>query len=404
MSEWKIVTLESLSRFVTSGGTPRSKIKEYYENGTIPWMKTKEINLGYVYETEHKITELGLKKSSAKLIPMNSVIIAMYGDGGTAGKVAVNKIPLATNQACCNFVIDDSKADFRYIYFYLKESYDELVSLKSGGAQQNLNGQTLKNFPLRIPSLITQKKIASILSAYDELIENNQKRITILEQMAQNIYNEWFVRFRFPNYENVEIVDGLPKGWEKKPISEYVETQYGYTASAIKNETKPKLLRITDIVPNQINWSTVPHCEIDNPELEKYTLHEGDIVVARTGANTGWAKRIGSNPPKSVFASYLVRLKCKDDTDNIIIGEAVESDLYKKYIQAISTGAAQPQASAILLVMFKTIMPTKEIKLKYNRIISPILKQKQKLLAKNQILKKSRNRLLPRLLSGKLKV
>jgi len=157
MKGWSDKTLQDLCINVVSGGTPLRSVSEYYENGTIPWLKTGEVKKSFIYETEEKITERGLQGSAAKLIPANCVIVAMYGDGDTAGNVAVNKIPLATNQACCNFVLDPSKAHYRFVYYYLKGNYSNLINLKLGGSQQNLNAQTLRSFPIKVPPLKTQE-------------------------------------------------------------------------------------------------------------------------------------------------------------------------------------------------------------------------------------------------------
>lgn len=224
MEGWSTSRLGNLCFRVSSGGTPLRSISEYYENGTVPWLKTGEVKKGLIYNTEEKITENGLENSSAKLISANSVIVAMYGDGDTAGNVAINKISLATNQACCNFTLNPEQAHYRFVYYYLKGNYNNLINLKLGGSQQNLNAQSLKSFPINHPDIETQEKIAALLSAYDEQIENNQRRIALLEKMAEEIYREWFVRLRFPSYEKVKIVKGVPQGWEVLPFSEIVNT------------------------------------------------------------------------------------------------------------------------------------------------------------------------------------
>ena len=210
-------TLEALCKRVTSGGTPSRAVPEYF-GGTIPWVKTGEVKKGFIFSTEECITELGLENSSAKLIPANSLIVAMYGDGDTAGNVAINKIPVTTNQACCNFVVDPGKADYRFLYYYLKGNYSNLVGLKLGGSQQNLNAATLKRFPVPVVSLDVQRKVVAILSAYDDLIANNQRRIALLESMAEEIYREWFVRMRFPGAKPEAFVQGLPQDWSNEPI------------------------------------------------------------------------------------------------------------------------------------------------------------------------------------------
>ena len=113
MEEWKEYKIGNICSNVCSGGTPSSKHAEYYD-GDIPWLNTKEINFNRIYNTEKSITEEGLNNSSAKWIAENSVIVAMYG--ATAGKAAIAKIPLTTNQACCNLTIDPTIADYRFVF------------------------------------------------------------------------------------------------------------------------------------------------------------------------------------------------------------------------------------------------------------------------------------------------
>lgn len=164
-------------------------------DGNIPWVKTKEVNNNKISVAETYITEEALAKSSAKLIPENSVIMAMYGNGDTAGRVAINKIPLSTNQACCNLVIDPEKADYRFVYYYLRTQYQRLVDLKNGGAQQNLNAGMIKEYPFPELPLDIQTNIADILEAFDDKIELNRQTNQTLEHIAQAIFKSWFVDF-----------------------------------------------------------------------------------------------------------------------------------------------------------------------------------------------------------------
>jgi len=228
MSEWKKVKLGEICERITSGGTPKANVSSYYYPPIIPWLKTKEVNYCRITETENFISEEGLNNSSAKLIAPNSVIVAMYGQGDTAGRVAINKIPLTTNQACCNLTIDESKADYEFIYYQLCTLYNKMVSLKAGAAQPNLNAQIIKNLEVKLPSLLIQHHIATILSRYDSLIENYQKQIKLFEEAAQRLYKEWFVDIHFPGHETTKIVDGVPEGWEKKPISQLGEYLNGF--------------------------------------------------------------------------------------------------------------------------------------------------------------------------------
>ena len=154
-----------ISKKITSGGTPLTSKQSYY-NGSIPWLRTQEVDWVDIYDTSIKITEEGLKNSSAQLIPANCVIVAMYG--ATAAKVAINKIPLSTNQACCNLQIDESKANYRYVFHWLTKEYEHLRSL-GAGSQSNLNSKRVKNFKIPIPSLSEQERIVSILDKFDAL-------------------------------------------------------------------------------------------------------------------------------------------------------------------------------------------------------------------------------------------
>ena len=186
MKEWRICRIGDICKRVCSGGTPKSTEQSYY-NGDIPWLNTKEINFNRISSTEKSITQSGLDNSSAKWIDKNSVIVAMYG--ATAAKVAINTIPLTTNQACCNLSIDENIADYRFVYFWLCANYTTLASLANGGAQQNLNAQQIKDFEIRLADLATQQKIADILWSIDNKIICNCAINDNLEQQAQALFD-----------------------------------------------------------------------------------------------------------------------------------------------------------------------------------------------------------------------
>ena len=145
--------------------------------------------------------------------------------------------------------------------------------------------------------------------------------------------------------------------WDRVILREICDSvNYGYTASAKSEPIGPKFLRITDIVPNRIDWSSVPHCEISEKNLGKYLLEKNDIVIARTGATTGYAKRIRTEH-KAVFASYLVRIRVNPNCDSQYVGYVIESEEYKRFIQLNLGGAAQPNANAQVLTSFPISLP-----------------------------------------------
>lgn len=222
---WPLATLESLCAQVYSGGTPATSNDAYY-GGEIPWLRTQEVTFGRVFDTEISITEEGLKNSAAKWVPEKSVIVAMYGN--SAGRVAINEIPLTTNQACCNLVVDPRKSDYRYIFYSLLQSYEKLKGLSRGAAQNNLNAAQVKAFTIPAPAVEVQRAIGAILAAYDDLIENNRRRMMLLEESVRLLYREWFVSLRFPGHEHTRIVDGVPEGWVRMPFDQALVLQRGF--------------------------------------------------------------------------------------------------------------------------------------------------------------------------------
>ena len=226
MREWKEVKLGDVILHSCSGGTPKSNVSEYYD-GEIPWLNTKEIDFNRIYQTERNITQKGLDNSSAKWIDEKCVIIAMYG--ATAGKIAINMIPLTTNQACCNLKVDDRLADFRYIYYFLKKDFKFLASLANGGAQQNLNSQIIKDYVIKLPSLSIQKEISDLLWTIDAKIETNNKLNEKLEEMAQAIFKSWFVDFEpFKDKPFHETELGMiPEGWKVGSLSDIAAITMG---------------------------------------------------------------------------------------------------------------------------------------------------------------------------------
>ena len=162
--EWS--TLGKISTRVSSGATPKAGAAAYYDGGTIPWLRTAEVTFGEIRDTETRITDLALKETGASWIRENCVIVAI--SGATAGRSAINKIPLTTNQHCCNLQIDESRADYRYVFYWVSAKYKELKAL-GRGARSDLNAQIVKDFPIPLPSLDTQRQIVDVLDKFDAL-------------------------------------------------------------------------------------------------------------------------------------------------------------------------------------------------------------------------------------------
>ena len=196
MTEWREVRLGDVVE-VISGGTPKTNIEENWDGG-IPWISIKDFEgiERKIFKTEKTISKLGLKNSPANILSEGNIVISARG---TVGEVVQLGCDMTFNQSCYGLkgkeIIND------YLFYLLKYNRPLLLGMATGATFGTIIKKTFDYFMIQIPDLPTQEKIAQILSTYDELIENNNRRIEILEKAAEEIYKEWFVRMRFPGYE-----------------------------------------------------------------------------------------------------------------------------------------------------------------------------------------------------------
>ena len=300
--------------------------------------------------------------------------------------------------------------DSQFLYYWIgsPRGKAELQKCTIGSSQSAFTIVLLKGMEVSLPPLPIQRRIASILSAYDELIENNQRRIKILESMARALYREWFVRFRFPGYESVPRVASplgeIPQGWEVKKLSELVTTQYGYTESTNTSPVGPKYLRGMDInKTSYIDWSQVPYCSISAEDKKSYAVKKGDVFVIRM-ADRGKVG-IAEQDVDAVFASYLIRVRPTNDLlSPYFLFYLLDSPSYQGYISGASTGTTRKSASAGVITDFKFVLPPKKSVADFEKIVATLRETLTTLLQQIQNLRHTRDLLLPRLLSGQIDV
>lgn len=399
---WSVQPLGSLATRCTSGGTPATGESSYY-GGDIPWLRTQEVIFNYIYDTEIKITNAGLENSAAKWIAENSVIVALYGN--SAGRVAINKIALTTNQACGNFTIDPSKADYRFVYYALLKDYEVLHGMAKGAAQNNLNLVMVKDYNLRVPTLAIQQRIASILSTYDDAIENNRRRMALLEKAARLLYEEWFVRLRFPGHEHTPISHGIPQGWERHRIGDVAECVGGGTPST-------KVSNYWD--DGDISWVT----PTDVTRNDHFVLLDSQKRITEAGLQNSSAKVV---PPHAVlmtsrasvgFFAVAGREVCTNQGFiSVVPHDAIFSNfiLFQlshrvEEIRGMASGSTFPEVSRGKFREFLIQVPPRRIVADFDEQASMFLKQIRILKLQNQKLRAARDLLLPRLMSGEIEV
>jgi type I restriction enzyme, S subunit len=302
---------------------------------------------------------------------------------------------------------DPSQVDSRYLlYFFLSDGWRMVIegNVISGATVDRIPLEKFPSFPAALPILTVQRKVADILSAYDDLIENNRRRMVLLEEAARQLYREWFVRLRFPGHEHTRITYGVPVGWERVYLGDVVDTQYGYTETATEEMVGPKFLRGTDINKTQfIDWSTVPYCPIEDNLKRKYQLQVNDIVIIRM-ADPGKVA-IVERDIEAVFASYLIRLLRNDPRlTPYYLFYVLSGDEYQGFVSGVSTGSTRKTANARLLVDFHLVLPSAALLNSFEDAVRPLRQQITTLLVQNEKLRAARDLLLPRLMSGKIAV
>lgn len=330
------------------------------------------------------------------------VVTGRYGTLGQVFFVETDYWPLNTSL----YVQDFKGNDPCFISYFLSTLSFE--SQNAAGAVPGVNRNHLHALEVLVPPLPVQQRIASILSAYDELIENSQRRIRILEKMARALYREWFVHFRFPGHENHPRASSplgeIPEGWEVKKLGGFVTTQYGYTESTTKEAVGPKFLRGMDINKTSlIDWSQVPYCPITPKGHDKYRLRVGDVVVIRM-ADPG---KVGivEQDVDAVFASYLIRVAPRDSrVSPYFLFYLMESAEYYAYITGASTGTTRKSASAGVVSDYQFFLPPQELVEQFEQRASEIRSLLTTLLKQTVNLRLTRDLLLPRLLSGQLEI
>lgn len=260
----------------------------------------------------------------------------------------------------------------------------ELKARATGSTVEGLRQPALMKCRLSLPELPLQHRIASILSTYDTLIENNTKRIRLLEKMAENLYKEWFVRFRFPGHENVEMENGLPKGWKVKKYEDELNVKYG------KGLPTDKLTK--DGFPvfgsnGQIGYYT------------SYMYDTPQILISCRGASSGV---VNISLPKSFITNNSLICEMTNKTESVF--EYLKYYFLNTNLVQYQTGSAQPQITINNIVKLKLLIPSTDIQIKFADKVRTLDKEVGNLQLQNSLLARQRDLLLPRLMSGKLEV
>jgi len=331
----------------------------------------------------------------------------IIGRKGSVGKIYFSDVPFFPIDTSY-YIIPDEKYNLKFLYYNIQIL--GLEDLNSDAAVPGLNRNNAYSQLINIPPLQTQKRIADILSAYDDLIENNLKRIKLLEQAAQNIYKEWFVNLRFPGYENAPINEetGLPQGWGNGVVSDLCEVKSGFAFKSKhwKKEGNP-VMKIKNINNNTVDIDNSDFVDNDVAGLaKKYELFPGDVIIAMTGATVG---KVGLIPKigKRIYLNQRVGLfrPLTEENDNIaLVFSFFLTDDSQQQVLNFAQGAAQPNISGSEIGNIKLNIADSKVLSLFNKMIEPSFQLVQSLYGQNQKLKAARDILLPRLMNRTIEV
>ena len=420
MKSYNNVKLQAISEKIGSGMTPLRTNTEYWNSKDIPWVKTELLGQYIISETSEYISQKAFEENSLTLFPANTLSIAMYGEGKTRGNVSIFGMPMTSNQACCNLIIDEQKADYKYVYYALKNNYDNLRNLASG-VRNNLNADLIKNFEIPLPDLPKQKKIADVLSCIDDKIALNNKTNTELENMAKTIYDYWFTQFDFPDKNghpyktsggqmvyNEILKREIPAGWEVKNILDcckVIDCLHSKKPDYCYEDENCYLLQLENLIDLKLIDLTNKYY-VSKKDYETWTLKtkvkQGDLVVTNAG-RVGGVSRI-PNYIETGIGRNMTSIRPISISEYLLCYFFSSSDCDKQIRQNTDQGAFFQSLSVKGIKKLNLTIPPKEIQEKFDSLVSKIRLQIESNHKENEELTKLRAYLLPLLMNGQIKV
>ena len=409
---WEWVRLGNIGDW-GAGATPSRTHPEYY-GGNIPWLKTGDLTDSYIDAIPETITELALEKTSVRLNPAGSVLIAMYG--ATIGKLGILSIAATTNQACCA-CFPLGGLDNKYLFYFLMAQKPLFIKQGEGGAQPNISKEKIVSTLMPVPPLEEQKRIVVMLGRIFPIIDAYSKckteldlyNTTFLERLKKSILQEAVkgklvpqdpsdepaevllsrireekqqlikegkikkdkhesVIFRRDNshYEKLDGVERciddelpfeIPDSWEWERWGNIsISIQYGYNAAA-KNIGRIKMVRISDIQDGSVVWDSVPYCDIDEKDIDTYLLRPNDILFARTGGTVGKSYLVRDIKEPAIYAGYLIRTRYSSLLLPEYLKYFMESELYWIQLRSGTIATAQPNCNGKTLANMLIPLP-----------------------------------------------
>lgn len=400
---WQKVQICDLGKVVTGDTPPKTK-PEFY-GSAYPFIKPTDMKIGqrYTYNFEDSYSEEGFKKYRKKLIPAGATGVVTIGSIGQ--KLTLLHTPCFVNQAVNAVIPDPRKFDSMYVYYLLRHNIHLVKSADTGASSGRENVSKSIFSGLEVIATLDkneQQRIAAVFNPYDCLIENNQRRIKLLEEAALRLYREWFVALRFPGHERVKVVDGVPQGWERLPIAASlsylnrgIAPQYDDNAPGLVINQKCIRHGCLDLTPARHQAK-----EVRGEKL----LQIGDVLINSTGTGTlGRVAQVRSPVVNCTVDTHVTIARPTNQAALAFWGVAL-LEMEARFSEMGIGATNQQELIRAHVGAIESLVPPAKLQTDFHARAWPIFLQSDKLGQQSEILKQARDALLPRLMSGALAV
>ena len=405
---WELTSLKKITTKIGSGATPRGGKNSYKTEGITLIRSLNVYDFEFSYKGLAFITEGQASETRLARVIVEPKDILLNITGASVARccmVPEHLLPARVNQHVSLVRVDLTRADSYYVLYCINSpAYKhQLLTMAQGGTtREALTKEIIGNFEIPFPPLPIQRKIAAVLSAYDDLIENNTRRIEILEEMAQAIYREWFVEFRFPGHERVALVESelglIPQGWEVGELGDLAESvRRNIKPSDINQETP--YFGLEHLPRKSIalsNWDTV-----DSINSAKLAFKKGEILF---GKIRPYFHKVGVAPLDGICSSDAIVIRSKKNECFATTLSCVSSEHFIEYATMTSQGTKMPRADWKVLVKYPVVIPPEQIIQRFSSFVRDVVDKIQNLIFRNKNLRQTRDLLLPKLISGEVDV
>lgn len=394
MAEWKECKIADLGT-VIGGATPSTKDSANYENGTIAWITPKDLSTftgRYIKRGERNITEIGLKSCSTQLLPPNSVL---FSSRAPIGYIAISANDICTNQGFKS-VIPNNDTDPLFLYYLLKYNKDKIESMGSGTTFKEVSGNTMKGISVRVPKDVSaQKRISAVLGMIDDKIEENERINDNLAEQARAVFQAWFIDYK-------PFGGAVPPAWHPSTLGQIAEMK----TDSWSPEKNPGIVVEHYSIP-AFDEQHYPVFEVASGiKSNKYILNSNSVMISKLNPDTKRIWRPLCLSAHSVCSTEFIVYEAKKQEQRDYIYSILDSTPFLNYLCSHTTGStnSRQRATPKSTLDFTLCLPPDPIIEDFCRIVTPMYDLIASKIVENQSLAKTRDSLLPRLMSGEIDV